>query len=182
MYWSPVRLPCMVSKSSLQSWEIHLKPLLSLHRKKQLAGCSLGYRLVFLCLQTLIRPSVTWSRNRLSSDQWILRYVLKFQPRRAKHHAKRVCRCRFANSGRLMNLLYLSPADFRRFLAVLVDRRLLGSQWCFEYGTGCEWHPSNQTLQCPVVTIRCYRWSAGSWQVFHIVGLCVFSRSRLTTV
>jgi hypothetical protein len=45
----------------------------------------------------------------------------------------------------------------------------------FEYGTGCEWHPSNQTLQCPVVTIRCYPLSAGSWQVFHIVGLCVFS-------
>ena len=34
---------------------------------------------------------------------------------------------------------------------------------------------SNQTLQCPVVTIRCYPWYAGSWQVFHIVGLCVFS-------
>jgi hypothetical protein len=41
----------------------------------------------------------------------------------------------------------------------------------FEYGTGCEWHPSNQTLQCPVVTIICYSWSVGSWQVFHIVGL-----------
>jgi hypothetical protein len=37
------------------------------------------------------------------------------------------------------------------------------------------WHTSNQTLQYPVVTIRCYSWSAGSWQVFHIVGLCVFS-------
>jgi hypothetical protein len=23
MYWSPVRLPCMATKSSLQSWEIH---------------------------------------------------------------------------------------------------------------------------------------------------------------
>ena len=23
MYWSPVRLPCMMTKSSLQSWEIH---------------------------------------------------------------------------------------------------------------------------------------------------------------
>jgi hypothetical protein len=34
---------------------------------------------------------------------------------------------------------------------------------------------SNQTLQCHVVTIRCYPWSAGSWQVFHIVGSCVFS-------
>jgi hypothetical protein len=33
----------------------------------------------------------------------------------------------------------------------------------------------NQTLQCPVLTVRSYPWSAGSWQVFHIVGLCVFS-------
>jgi hypothetical protein len=47
MYWSPVRLPCMMTKSSLQSWEIHPKPLLSLHRKGELAGCSLGYRLYF---------------------------------------------------------------------------------------------------------------------------------------
>jgi hypothetical protein len=45
----------------------------------------------------------------------------------------------------------------------------------FEYGISCEWHPSNQTLRCPVVTIRCYPWSDGSWQVFHIVYLCVFS-------
>ena len=29
-----------------------------------------------------------------------------------------------------MTLLYLSPADFRRFLTVLVDRRLFGSQCC----------------------------------------------------
>jgi hypothetical protein len=41
--------------------------------------------------------------NQLSSDQWILR--------RAKHHAKRDRRCRSANSGRLMTLLDLSPAD-----------------------------------------------------------------------
>jgi hypothetical protein len=50
---------------------------------------------------------------------------------------------------------------------------------CWQMSIGkpvlCEWHPSNQTLQCPVVTIRCCPWSAGSWQVFHIVGLCVFS-------
>jgi hypothetical protein len=29
-----------------------------------------------------------------------------------------------------MTLLDLSPADFRRFLTVLVDRRLMGSQCC----------------------------------------------------
>jgi hypothetical protein len=72
-----------------------------------------------------------------------------------------------------MTLLSLSPADFKRILTVLVDRRILVSQCCFEYGTGCELHLSNQTLQCPVVTIRCYSWSAGSWQVFHIVGFRV---------
>ena len=109
------------------------------------------------------------------ADQWIFRHVLKFLPRRAKHHAKCVRRCRSANSGCLMTLFDLSPADFRRFLTVLVDRRLFGRPVLFEYGTGCEWHPSDQALQCPVVTVRCYPWSAGSWQVFHIVGLCVFS-------
>jgi hypothetical protein len=58
---------------------------------------------------------------------------IKFQSR-AKHHAKRVRWCRSANSGRLMTLLDLSPADFRRFLTVLVDRRLLGSQHCLSTG------------------------------------------------
>jgi hypothetical protein len=51
----------------------------------------------------------------------------------------------------------------------------VGQSVLLEYGTGCEWYPSNQTLQCSVVTIRCYPWSAISWQVFHIFGLCVFS-------
>jgi hypothetical protein len=39
-------------------------------------------------------------------------------------------RAKSTNSGRLVTLLDLSPADFRRFLTVLVDRRLLGSQCC----------------------------------------------------
>jgi hypothetical protein len=60
-------------------------------------------------------------------------------------------------------------------LVVLLTDVYIGQPILFEYGTGCEWHPSNQTLQCSVVTIRCYPWSAGSWQVFHIVGSCVFS-------
>jgi hypothetical protein len=33
-----------------------------------------------------------------------------------------------------MTLLDLSPTDFRRFLTVLVDRRLLGSQCCLSTG------------------------------------------------
>jgi hypothetical protein len=83
-------------------------------------------------------------------------------------------RCRSANSGRLMTHLDLSPADFRRFLTVLVDTSI-GQPVLLEYGTDYEWHPSNQTLQCTGITIRCYPCSAGSWQVFHIVGLCLFS-------
>ena len=130
-----------------------------------------GILAAFLCLQTLIRPSVTWSRNRLSSDQWILRHVLKFQPRRAKHHAKRVRWCRSANSGHLMDLLDW----FQTVSNCSCWQTSIGHPVLFEYGTGCEWHPSNQTLQCPVVTIRCYPWSTRSWQVFHIVSLCVFS-------
>jgi hypothetical protein len=43
-------------------------------------------------------------------------------------------------SGRLMTLLDLSSADFRRFLIVLVDTSI-GQPLLLEYGTGCEWHP-----------------------------------------
>ena len=163
--------PCMVTKSRLQSWEIHPKPLLSLHRKEQLAGCSLGHRLYF-CVSKPSSAVVTWSRNRLSSDQWILRHILKFQLRRAKRHAKRDRRCRPDNSGRLLTLLdwYQTVSNCSCWQTSIWQPVL------FEYGTGCEWYPANQTLQCPVVTVRCYPWSAGSWQVFHIVGLCVFSQ------
>jgi hypothetical protein len=49
-------------------------------------------------------------------------------------NTKRVRLCRSVNSGRLMTLLDLSPDDFRRFLTVLVDRRLLGSQCCLSTG------------------------------------------------
>jgi hypothetical protein len=93
------------------------------------------------------RPRVTSDRDdRVLQRLVVLRHVLKFQPRRVKHHAKHDRRFRSANSGRLMTLLDLSSADFRRFLTVLVDRRLLGSQCCFEYGTGCgplRWRLSN---------------------------------------
>jgi hypothetical protein len=37
----------------------------------------------------------------------------------------------------------------------------IGQPVLFEYGTDCEWHPSNQTLH---VTIRCYPWS--TWLEF----------------
>jgi hypothetical protein len=131
-------------------------------------------RLSTKTVRNRLKSAVRWSRNRLSSYQWILRQVLKFQPRRAKHHAKRDRPCRSDNSGRLMTP-WLKSSWFQTVSNCSCWQTSIGQPVLFEYGTGCEWHPSNQTLQCPVVTIRCYPWSAGSWQVFHIVGLCVFS-------
>jgi hypothetical protein len=79
--------------------------------------------------QRNIQPTVPYGGGLV-----IIRHVFKFQPRRAKHHGKRDRRCRSASSGRLMILIDLSPADLRRFLTVLVDKRLLGSQCCLSTG------------------------------------------------
>jgi hypothetical protein len=125
---------------------------------------------------------VIWSRNRLSSDQWILRHDLKSQPCRAKHHAKRDRRCRSVNSGRLMTLLDLSPADFRRFLTVLVDRRLLGSQCCLS--TGLVANGIRLTKRCNALSSRSNvtRGLPDLGKSFTLlVCVCILS-SRLTTV
>jgi hypothetical protein len=57
----------------------------------------------------------------------------------------------------------------------------IGQPVLFEYGTGCEWHPSNQTLQCPVVTIRCYPWFADLGKSFTLLVCVCFLTSPLTT-
>jgi hypothetical protein len=82
-----------------------------------------------------------------------------------RHRRSRLAWCLARRGWNLRTWRKIHWSDESRFLL----------QVLFEYGTGCEWHQSNQTLQCPVVMIRCYPLSAGSWQVFHIVGLCVFS-------
>ena len=80
-----------------------------------------------------------------------------------------------ANSGRLMTLLDLNPANSRRFLTVLVDRRLLGSQCCLS--TGLVANGIRLTKRCNTLS----SWSDVTrglpdlGKVFHIVGLCVFS-------
>jgi hypothetical protein len=69
----------------------------------------------------------------------------------------------------------LSSADFRRFLTVLVDRRLLGSQCCLS--TGLVAIGIRLTKRCNALSSRsdvtCGLPDLG--KVFHIVGLCVFS-------
>jgi hypothetical protein len=125
--------------------------------------------------------SVTWSSNRLSSDQWILRHVLKFQPRCPKHHAKRDCRYRSANNGRLMTLLDLSPADFRRFLTVLVDWRLLGSRYCLS--TGLVTNGISLTKRCNALSSRSdiTRGLPDLGKSFTLLVCVCFLTSRLTT-
>jgi hypothetical protein len=51
-----------------------------------------------------------------------------------------------------MNLLDLSPADFRRFLIVLVDIRLLGSQCCLS--TGLVANSIRLTKRCNALSSR----------------------------
>ena len=104
-----------------------------------------------------------------------LRHVLKFQPRRAKHHAKRDRRYRFANSGRLMTLLDLSLADFRRYLTVLVDRRLLGSQCCLS--TGLIANGIRLTDRCNALSSR-----SDLGKSFTLLVYVCFLISRLITV
>ena len=121
-------------------------------------------------------------QKRLSSAQWILRHVLNFQPRHAKHHDKRVRRCRSTNSGRLMTLLDLSLADFRRFLTVLVDRRLLGSQRCLS--TGLVTNGIHLTKRCNVLSSRSdvTRGLPDLGKTFTLLVCVCFLTSRLTTV
>jgi hypothetical protein len=131
IHWSDESRFLLHVKSSLHSWEIHPRPLLSLHCKGQLAGCSLGYRLYF-CVS---KPS---SGRRL-------------------HDAEP------------SSLLTSAGLESRR----VIKRPLLA-----------DWHRRTRLAWCLARrgwNLRTWRkihwsaWSAGSWQVFHIVGLCVFS-------
>jgi hypothetical protein len=74
--------------------------------------------------------------------QWILRHVLKFQPRRANHHAKRDRRCRSDSSGRLMTP-WRKSSWFQTVSNCSCWQTSIRQPLLFEYGTGCEWHPSN---------------------------------------
>jgi hypothetical protein len=70
-----------------------------------------------------------------------------------------------------MTLLDLSPAEFRRFLTVLVDRRLLGSQCCLS--TGLVTNGIRLTKQCNALSSRSD--ITRGLPDFGIVGLCVYS-------
>jgi hypothetical protein len=120
-------------------------------------------------------------RNRLKSVRLKSRRVIKRPLLADRHRRSRLAWCLVRRGWNLLpgqdhtNIIIILCLWFQTVSNCSCWQTSIGQPVLFEYGTGCEWHPSNQTLQCPVVTIRCYPWSAGSWQVFHIVGLCVFS-------
>lgn len=77
MYWLPVRLPCVVTKSCFELCEIH--PIFTEPPPQGTVGLMfLSTWVIFLCLETFCCPSVT-CRMLLSSIQWIFRYFLKVQ-------------------------------------------------------------------------------------------------------
>jgi hypothetical protein len=171
MYWSPVRLPCMVTKSSLQSWEIHPKPLLSLHRKGQLARCSLGHRL-HLCVS---KPASDRRLHEAETGSRLTNGSCAMSLNSNHVGLNTMPSMSFCQQWTFNDSPWLKSRWFQTVSNCSCWQTSNGQPVLFEYCTGCECHPSNQTLQCPVVTIRCFPWSAGSWHVFHIVGLCVFS-------
>jgi hypothetical protein len=88
MYWPPVKFLHMASPICNHERYTAIS-LQSLHRKWQLAECSLGYtRNVSVSKHSLVhllQETETGSRP----TRWILCQVLKFKPSLAKHHAKR---------------------------------------------------------------------------------------------
>jgi hypothetical protein len=133
------------------------KPLLSLPRKGQLAGCSLGYML-YLCVSKpssgrRLHEAETGSRLTNGSCAMSLNsnhVVLNTMP------SMSVC---------LQWTLNDSPWLKSRWFQMVSNcsswQTSIGQPVLFEYRSGWEWHPSNQ--KCPVVTIRCYPCSARSW-------------------
>ena len=85
-------------------------------------------------------------------------------------------------TGRLMTLLDLSPADFRRFLTVLVDRRQLGSQCCLS--TGLVANGIRLTKRCNALSSRSdvTRGLPDLGKSFTLLVCVCFLTSRLTTV
>ena len=131
-------------------------------------------RLIFRFLQTLIRPSVTWSTNRLSIDQWILRQVLKFKPRHAKHHAKHNRWYRYVIMWPIITVLLITNGSP---LFVLTDVYLLtivfSERGRLQMASVFVW-PSDAVL---VFTLRRYIWFSGSWQLPRCWFGCVVSQA-----
>ena len=83
-----------------------------------------------------------------------------------------------------MTLLDLSPADFRRFLTVLVDKRLLGSQCCLSTGLGLVVNGIRLTKRCNALSSQSdvTRGLPDLGKSFTLLVCVCFLTSRLTTV
>ena len=110
MYWLPIRLSWMVTRSSL-------------------AGCSWEYTQRF-CASTPCRPSVTWIRDLPSSNQLMRHYDFsRFRFHLSKHHYRHSLWWRSVREGHLMTLLKASPAAFSKScsFSVLMEKWRLGN-------------------------------------------------------
>lgn len=133
---------------------------------------------VGLYLQTLIGPSVIWSRNRLLSDYWIPQQVLEFTHSRAKHHAKRNRWFQSDDMGRVISLSLTSMLLISNGSSIFLLTDLYLVTILFSGQRWVRLKSSDQAMYCHFYTLRHYMWSSGSWQIFHVVGLeCVFSQA-----
>ena len=102
--------------------------------------------------------------------------------RRAKHHGKRYRWCRSANMVRLITAFDFSPADFKRFLTALADRRLFGNHCLFR--TGVFANGIRLTKRCSALSshcdVSCVLPDLGT--SFTVLVWVYFLASRLTTV
>ena len=162
----------MVTKSSFQSCDIHPKPLLSLHCKGQFAGCSLWYRLYF-CVS---KPSSGRRLHKAETGSRLTNGSCAMSLN-SKHVMLNTMPSVIADVGLpTTTLLDLSPADFRRFLTVLVD-----SQCCLR--TGLFANGIRLTKRCNALSSRSdvTRGLPDLDKSFTLMVCVCFPTSRLTT-
>ena len=85
-------------------------------------------------------------------DQWILRQVLKFKPRLVEQYVKRIADVDLIPwDVYLLSMTSVLLISNGSSLFLLTDVYLVTIAFSdFHNMTGCEWHPSDQAMQCPV--------------------------------
>jgi hypothetical protein len=154
------------------------KPLLSLHRKGQLAWYSLGYRLYFCVSEPSsgrqLHEAETGSR--LTNGSCAISLNSNYVVLNAMPNV-------IVDVGlTTVDVYWLFLTDIRRFLTVLVDRRLLGSQCCL--GTGLVANGICLTKRCNTLSSQSdvTRGLSDLGKSFTLLVCVCYLTSRLTTV
>jgi hypothetical protein len=154
------------------------KPLLSLHRKGQLAWYSLGYRLYFCVSEPSsgrqLHEAETGSR--LTNGSCAISLNSNYVVLNAMPNV-------IVDVGlTTVDVYWLFLTDIRRFLTVLVDRRLLGSQCCLS--TGLVANGICLTKRCNTLSSQSdvTRGLSDLGKSFTLLVCVCYLTSRLTTV